>query len=98
MKGHTLISPRLIYFYALTALMLPNITLCFTEGMPIAACAANVMLPLPIYAQRNFSKIHTCFLYSIPVKKGQSLFYGNILLDLHIVMFHLFVIFWNCMP
>ena len=35
------------------------------------------MLPLPIYAQRYFSKIHTCFLYSTPVKRGQSPFYGK---------------------
>lgn len=49
MKGNTIISPRLIYFYALAALMLPNIALCLTEGMPMAACVANVLMPLPVY-------------------------------------------------
>ena len=65
MKGHTLISPRLIYFYALTAFMLPNITLCLTEGMPIAACVANVMLPLPIYI----------WLLSLSVNTGKSVWF-----------------------
>ena len=65
MKGHILISPRLIYFYALTAFMLPNITLCLTEGMPIAACAANVMLPLPIYI----------WLLSLSVNTGKSVWF-----------------------
>ena len=49
MKGNTLISPRLIYFYTLAALVLPNIALCLTEGMPMAACVANVLMPLPVY-------------------------------------------------
>ncbi len=41
-------TPWLIY--AVAALALPNIVLCATEHMPWWACAANVLLPVPVYA------------------------------------------------
>ena len=40
---------KILYYYALVALMLPNIALCFTEKMGLWACAANIVLPLGIY-------------------------------------------------
>ena len=40
---------KVLYYYALAALMLPNIALCFTEKMGTWACAANILLPLGIY-------------------------------------------------
>lgn len=36
--------------YAIAALALPNIALCATEHMPWWACAANVLLPVAVYA------------------------------------------------
>ncbi len=36
--------------YAIAALALPNVALCATEHMPWWACAANVLLPVPVYA------------------------------------------------
>ena len=38
-----------LYFYAILALMLPNIALCFTEKLPLWACCTNILLPLGIY-------------------------------------------------
>ena len=40
---------KVLYYYALAALMLPNIALCLTEKMGTWACAANILLPLGIY-------------------------------------------------
>ena len=45
-----LLSPRFIWIYTVAALLVPNVTLCFTEHMPFAACAANVLMPLSVYA------------------------------------------------
>ena len=38
-----------LYVYAVAALMLPNIALCFTERLSLWASAANTLLPLGIY-------------------------------------------------
>ena len=38
-----------LYWYAVIALLLPNIALCFTEGWSSWACGANVLLPLAAY-------------------------------------------------
>ena len=40
---------KVIYWYAVAALALPNVALCFTEGMPLVACLTNVLLPLGVY-------------------------------------------------
>lgn len=40
---------KVIYWYAVAALALPNVALCFTEGMPLMACLANVLLPVGVY-------------------------------------------------
>ena len=40
---------KVLYYYALVALMLPNIALCFTEKMGLWGQAANILLPLGIY-------------------------------------------------
>ena len=40
---------KVIYSYAVAALALPNVALCFTEGMPLMACLANVLLPMGVY-------------------------------------------------
>ena len=41
---------NILYVYAVIALMLPNIALCFTEHLSLWASAANILLPLGIYA------------------------------------------------
>ena len=45
-----LTSTRFLYFYAVLAIALPNVALCLTEHMPLLACAANVVLPVAVYA------------------------------------------------
>lgn len=42
-------SGTFLYWYAVVALLLPNIALCFTEGLSFWACGANVLLPLALY-------------------------------------------------
>lgn len=37
---------KVLYFYAVAALLLPNVGLCFTEGMGLWACVANLVFPL----------------------------------------------------
>lgn len=41
---------NILYVYAVIALMLPNIALCFTERLSFWACCATLLLPLGIYA------------------------------------------------
>ncbi|MGM9688573.1 MAG: sulfatase-like hydrolase/transferase [Alloprevotella sp.] len=36
---------KVLYFYAVAALLLPNVGLCFTEGMDLWACVANLVFP-----------------------------------------------------
>lgn len=38
-----------LYWYAVIALLLPNLALCYTEGLSSWACGANVLLPLAAY-------------------------------------------------
>ena len=40
---------RHLFFIVLAVLLLPNVALCFTEGMPVSACMANVLLPAGAY-------------------------------------------------
>lgn len=42
-------SGSFLYWYAVVALLLPNIALCFTERLSFWAGAANVLLPLALY-------------------------------------------------
>ena len=42
-------SGAFLYGYAVVALLLPNIALCFTECLAPWACAVNVLLPLALY-------------------------------------------------
>ena len=42
-------SGAFLYGYAVVALLLPNIALCFTESLAPWACGANVLLPLALY-------------------------------------------------
>ena len=42
-------SGAFLYGYAVVALLLPNIALCFTECLAPWACGANVLLPLALY-------------------------------------------------
>ena len=42
-------SGTVLYWYAVVALLLPNIALCFTERLSFWAGAANVLLPLALY-------------------------------------------------
>ena len=42
-------SGTFLYLYAVVALLLPNIALCFTERLSFWAGAANVLLPLALY-------------------------------------------------
>lgn len=42
-------NPEFVYWLTVALLMLPNVALCFTEGMSIMACAANIVLPLGAY-------------------------------------------------
>ena len=41
-------SGTFLYWYAVVALLLPNIALCFTERLSFWAGAANVLLPLAL--------------------------------------------------
>ena len=49
-KFRFLLSPLFLWVYAVVALLVPNVALCLTEQMPLAACAVNVFLPLSVYA------------------------------------------------
>lgn len=40
---------KFLYFYAVAALLVPNIALCFTEQMPLLATLTGVALPLFVY-------------------------------------------------
>lgn len=42
-------SGQFLYVYALVALLLPNIALCYTECLTPWACGVNVLLPLSLY-------------------------------------------------
>ena len=42
-------SGQFLYAYAVVALMLPNIALCYTECLTPWACGVNVLLPLSLY-------------------------------------------------
>ena len=42
-------SGAFLYGYAVVALLLPNIALCYTECLAPWACGANVLLPLALY-------------------------------------------------
>lgn len=42
-------SGQLLYAYAVVALLLPNIALCYTECLTPWACGVNVLLPLSLY-------------------------------------------------
>lgn len=42
-------SGQFLYAYAVVALLLPNIALCYTEGLTPWACGVNVLLPLSLY-------------------------------------------------
>ena len=42
-------SGAFLYGYAVVALLLPNIALCFTERLSFWACGGNVLLPLALY-------------------------------------------------
>ena len=39
-----------LYIYCVAALLVPNITLCFTEHLPLLACLAGIVLPLGAYS------------------------------------------------
>lgn len=41
--------PNFIYWLTVALLMLPNVALCFTEGMSFTACLVNIVLPLGVY-------------------------------------------------
>ena len=55
-------SPRILFFYTVLGLLVPNVALCFTEQMPLMACAANVLLPFFVYT----------LLMSLSVKIGRE--------------------------
>ena len=42
-------SGQFLYAYAVVALLLPNIALCYTESLTAWACGVNVLLPLSLY-------------------------------------------------
>ena len=42
-------SGQFLYVYAVVALLLPNIALCYTECLAPWACGVNVLLPLSLY-------------------------------------------------
>lgn len=42
-------APHHLFFITLMVLIIPNIALCFTESMGLAACLANVLLPCGVY-------------------------------------------------
>ena len=41
-------SARSLFFLTIVVICLPNVALCFTERMGIAACVANVLLPVGV--------------------------------------------------
>ena len=43
-------SPRFLWWYAVAALIVPNVALCLTGQMPFLASLVNVLLPLSVYA------------------------------------------------
>ena len=63
-------SARFLYAYAVLALLLPNLALCFTEGWSSWACGANVLLPLSAYI----------FLFSIAKRPGKMIWWSFILI------------------
>ena len=60
----------LLYYYAVAALMLPNIALCITEHLSLWACGANLLLPLGIYTM----------LMSLCKKTGKMIWWSFILI------------------
>lgn len=48
-KYNKVSSGAFLYGYAVVALLLPNIALCYTECLAPWACGANVLLPLALY-------------------------------------------------
>ena len=46
---HKVSSGQFLYAYAVVALLLPNIALCYTECLTPWACGVNVLLPLSLY-------------------------------------------------
>lgn len=46
---HGLDAPQTLFFTTILGLLIPNVALCFTEGMPVLACLTNVLLPLSAY-------------------------------------------------
>ena len=59
---------KLLFIYAIVALMLPNIALCITERLSLWAASANILLPLGIYtllmslAKRTGKMVWWCFI------------------------------------
>ena len=45
-----IIAPEHLFAYYLAAIMVPNAALCFTENMPLLACACNIILPASAFA------------------------------------------------
>ena len=43
------VNPHHLFFITLAALLLPNIALCATEHLSVAACLANILLPAGLY-------------------------------------------------
>ncbi len=41
--------PNFVYWLTVALLMLPNVALCFTEGLSFMACLTNIVLPLGVY-------------------------------------------------
>ena len=46
---NNVLSGQFLYVYAVVALLLPNIALCYTECLAPWACGVNVLLPLSLY-------------------------------------------------
>lgn len=59
---------QLLFIYAIAALMLPNIALCFTENLSLWAALTNILLPLGIYillmslAKKTGKMVWWCFI------------------------------------
>ena len=47
---HLFIQPRLLYFYILFAILVPNVALCFTEDYGIGTILCNLLVPTSVYA------------------------------------------------
>lgn len=62
-------SGQFLYVYAVVALLLPNIALCYTECLAPWACGVNVLLPLSLYmlffsvAKRSGKMIWWAFIF-----------------------------------